>query len=191
MLKYLKTKYVSNYAKYAVANASSYYTSSHLPEYAFDFTNNIWHPAINKPAGEYVTLRFPYHIADIKGYSIKTSNLGSGHCHPRQWSFSVSNDEGVDSSCSWHHEKNENDEDGYMNSNLREKYISFDHGAFRRIKITITGAAHCGTGDGIRMDLNQIELYGTLYDIRQNYSMKRRCRVKMQMWAFVLIVALS
>ena len=143
------------YSNLVLAKSSSHYSADYIPEYAIDFNDDkYWHAAANKQLGEYITIISLYKIK-LKGYLIKTSKYGANSCHPRYWSFATSVD-GI------HYVKNISFEDktGQMNSNSRYQYVPYSSQKVQFFRIYVTGLSY---GNVNRFDLNQVELFGTLY----------------------------
>ena len=90
--------------------------------------------------------------------------------HPRHWAFSVSKDD-----INYVNNTAYDDKNNYMNNNLKTLYVPYQSQQVRFFRITITGAAYCGAIN--RIDLNQVELYGTLY---KNIFRDITCKCKRQ-----------
>ena len=164
ILHYLYTKYPkSEYYKIVTADASSYQIGG-SPQCAIDFDDNYYWYAEREAEGEYITIHFPYHIIDIEGYEIKTSNHQDG-CHPKKWSFSAStniydftNTEMIE------------DTNGEMHHSFASKYFPYKKGKYDYFRLTIYNSYW----DTPKTDINQIELYGTLHSrIIQSCKQKR------------------
>ena len=143
------------YSNAVFAKSSSQCDNNYHAENVIDFNDDkYWIAAVNAPIGEYITIISLYKIK-LKGYLIKTSNGGIGACHPRFWSFAISKD-GI------HYKENISfsDTTGQMNSNLRYQYVPYVSQKVRFFRIYVNGLSYC---NAYRFDLNQVELFGTLY----------------------------
>ena len=90
--------------------------------------------------------------------------------HPRHWAFSVSKDD-----INYVNNTAYDDKNNYMNNNLKTLYVPYQSQKVRFFRITITGNSYCGTKN--RFDLNQVELYGTLF---KNIFRDKTCISKRQ-----------
>ena len=158
ILQYFHSNYYNEYHNYITATASNY-EKNRLPSYAIDFIfDNFWFCGLDKNVGEYITFSFPQHFVELSGFVVYTTNLSRNSCHPKHFSFSASND-----NIHFVHAKNIDDESGEMfNGKGKWKYFGWRHGIFKHYRITITGEAHCGHSIGYRMDLDQVEFFGTI-----------------------------
>ena len=153
ILHYIYTKHsISEYFQLVIADSSSY-TPGSFPVCAIDFSDNSYWYAGNKIAGEYLTIHFPYHIIDIEGYEIKTSSYQVG-CFPRIWSFSASTNPIIFTNAD-----TINDIYNQMGYSFASMYVPFKKGKYDYFRIT----SYQSYLDDPRIDINQIELYGTLY----------------------------
>ena len=176
-LYYLFTKYGNNYNGYVNATCSSYY-SNFIPYNAIDFDQKtIWHPTYedNLP-GEYVQINLLKNFMTLEGYTIQTSNNPVGSSHPRDWAFSASED-----NQHWTKEYRYIDTEGYMNYNLRKLTLPVSiQGKYKHFRFIVTGPSHNPQKDDyrIRMDVNQIELFGVLYNDNEHISLFITCSLK-------------
>ena len=150
------------YANAVFASSSSNHNENALPHNAIDYYNNkYWLAEGNRPAGEYIAIT-TFYVIKLKGYVIQTSDFGADACHPRYWSFATSSD-GV----KFNKNVSYKDTDGRMNNNLRHTYVPFTSDKVKYFRIYVTGLSYC---NGYAFDLNQVELFGTLYNVSDCFS---------------------
>ena len=163
ILNYFYTNFQDDYYNLITATAS-HYDPDKLPTYAIDFVaDSYWFCGQNRSIGEYITFSFPKHFVELQGFVVHTTTAEADVCHPKHFSFSASND-----NISFVHYKYIDDDNGEMfNAPNKWKYFSWHYGIFQYYRINITGEAHCGSSLGYRMDLDQVEFYGTIIPINE------------------------
>ena len=176
-ISFLHRNFRSNYQKIVNVTASSQ-SATRLPSYAVDFSINYWYVKINA----FIVVFFPYHAIKLDGYIVQSSNVRSNGCHPKSWYVSVSNDNNT-----FTDEEKYTDENEHMNHPNAFKYVPYSPtGIFNYFKLAIKEKSYCADGS----DINQIELFGTLYTNKyQICSIKtRRHTLKhIEIMIFVLI----
>ena len=144
-------------------------TSENLPNNpsygSVDFTSKYWYGTGQK-SKEYLTIYLPHHSVDIEGYLIQTSPQDPG-CHPRHWSFAVS-----DNGENFFDEEVHIDVNNHMNHSNALIFLPFKHGRHQYFRLNILGASYC-SGSGLTMDVSQIELFGTLYSHLLSSSIRK------------------
>ena len=159
ILKHLYDTKKDSYFDIVKAYATSNDSNNFLPVNAINFVNNnkYWHAKERENIGHYFVVYLNNYYINLEGYSIQTTNFNpaSGVCHPKNWGFDASND-----GKKWEHQANITD-DGTMNKALASRYIGWSHGTYKYFRLMITGQQHDGEGK-LSIDLNQIELFGTL-----------------------------
>lgn len=65
----------------------------------------------------------------------------------------------------WFSRRKTFDTNKQMNDANKWMYVPYNKGIFNNFKITVIGESYCGTSAGYRMDVDQIELFGTIYPI--------------------------
>ena len=174
-LKYLYNTHTSeNYPKFVSASCSSHHYT-YIPENAIDFNETtIWHPAYpNDGPGDYVQIDLLHHFLIIEAYTIQTSNLPPDSAHPKDWAFSASFDNKT-----WSEEFRYIDSDEQMNGNLKKLVVPVSlNGKYKHFRIIVTGNSYSPEEDKQpRMDVNQIELFGTLYQDSEHVNLT--CKIK-------------
>jgi len=154
ILWYLNNKYKTNYSSFVTTGSTADYSSEYGSQNAVDFNDNKHWTAPTSSNGAYITINVFFPIM-LKGYVIQTSNASPGCCHPQHWAFSASNN-GVSfdayETC---------DAGQEMNDRLAHKYVTFKKGVYRSFRVHNNGLSYCNEN---RLDLNQLELFGTLYE---------------------------
>ena len=188
ILEFLYKTYNSNYSNLVKTYASSVKNTDIKSDGIIDFNDSYWICQTSKLAGEYAIINLPFHIIDVIGYTIQTSNAGVDGCHPKQWSMSSSNNVFF-----WQNEIETLDNEGVMNGPRNWMYVPYRKGKNDSFKITVTGQSYCGSANGIRMDVNQIEFYGTLYSKEYFFDHKTcNCRhSSITSFLFIHILVLS
>ena len=190
ILEYLHDTYKNDYSNYVFADGSSSYSKSNDFMHAIDFnTGTYWICKKNSELGQYISIHFPKNMIEIKGYFIQTSYYAAGACHPKQWTFDASND-----NISWVHSKETIDENSKMNGNYNWMYVPYNKGIFQHFRITVTGKSYCSGDFENGMDVNQIELFGTLYPLNYVKPKQISCRTninhfKVGIWITSFIIS--
>ena len=144
----------SFYNNLIFTNQTSRYGENYDAKYAIDFNDALyWHPGQNNP-GEHITIMSFYYIK-LKGYLVQTSNLGPSNCHPRSWYFASSNN-GVN----FVNKQLYDDVGDHMKNNLRYQYVPYRSKKSRYFRLYLN-RAYCNSI--YKSDINQVELFGTLY----------------------------
>ena len=126
-------------------------SSGYDAKYAFDWTTKYWWAGLSAPINTYISFCFLNYKVRITGYELTTS---SGKCRLESWITSVSNDNII-----WVKEAPEN----YQFAPLESQYFSYYPGTFQCMKISLT--TYSSTCKGYGTDINQIEIFGTLYNL--------------------------
>ena len=164
-LYFLYNTYSDQYSQIVKASGECY--SVLVPENAIDFNpSTIWHSKVTNQTGEYLQIDLKGYYMTLDAYSIQTSNLSPGNAHPKHWGFEASFD-GI----SYSKRLDYVDEEGQMNSNSRIIILPVElPGKYKHFRLSVQGESH-STNDAttkIRMDISQIEFFGTLYKDSEN-----------------------
>ena len=189
ILKFIYDTNNANYFDIVRTCTSSNHSDNYLPVNAINFANDnkYWHAKVKDKIGNYFVVYLKNYYINLEGYSIQTSNISpaSGICHPKNWGFDASND-----GKKWEHQANITD-DGTMNKALASRYVGWSHGTYKYFRLMITGEQYDGKGKK-SLDLNQIELFGTLTTRRTPLcSCKHYERNKISLYSVMICLVLS
>lgn len=184
LLDFMHTYYSSLQYSLLINVTASSTRSSFSPLYAVDFdTSKIWHPGNTGTAGEYLQIEITNGYIEIEGYSIQTSNCGANCANPKNWGFSSSKD-GI----KWTLREDQADTNDQMNGALKSRYIPVkSKGAFRFFRFFVTGPSYTST-DPVRMDVNQVELFGKYYDSLNKCSVRYKCNSSSRFVVYMILM---
>lgn len=153
-LHYLFKRYKLNYYKIVQATASSQANGCYANQ-SINFDDTNYWLSEYQSGVQYLTIFLPYHYLSIDGYLIRSSGHEKDGCHPKQWSFAVSSD-GTD----FIYNETFSDTNNSMNLPYSTKDVHYQKGKYKYFRL-YTLENYCDQVQ--RIDINQIELFGTLY----------------------------